>query len=364
MQHSQAQLNQTPPLVEIPREYNAAYDLLMRHAERAHKTAFIDGQSGRGLTYGQLTDQSWRFANALRAQGLKPESRVMLCMLDTPEWVVAFLGCMLAGVVPIATNTLLTSKDFDYMLRDSRAQGLFVSHALLPSFEPLLAELPAIDTVWVAGAPEGFTAHPRLEAQIAAADPRPQCHPTCSDDICFWLYSSGSTGSPKGTVHLHSHLIQTAELYGQGVLGIRESDVVYSAAKLFFAYGLGNAFTFPMSVGATTVLLPARPTTDDVFGILKNKVADALRRQYREPLILEVEHNIDDELFDVHGHWWLDTAPELWDTPESQALRFDIGWDWVPADQRHGREKFFQEFHCCFPLRLSAAGRSRGSAPA
>jgi len=268
VQHSQAQLNQTPPLVEIPRAYNAAYDLLMRHAERAHKTAFIDGQSGRGLTYGQLTDQSWRFANALRAQGLKPESRVMLCMLDTPEWVVAFLGCMLAGVVPIATNTLLTSKDFDYMLRDSRAQGLFVSHALLPSFEPLLAELPAIDTVWVAGAPEDFTSYPRLEAKIAAADPKPQCHPTCSDDICFWLYSSGSTGSPKGTVHLHSHLIQTAELYGRGVLGIEANDVVYSAAKLFFAYGLGNALTFPLCVGATTVLWPGRPTAGDVFRIL------------------------------------------------------------------------------------------------
>ena len=92
---------------------------------------------------------------------------------------------------------------------------------------------------------------------------------TCSDDVCFWLYSSGSTGTPKGTVHLHSHLVQTAELYGRAILGIRENGLVFSAAKLFFAYGLGNALTFPLSVGATTVLLPSRPTPADVFRILK-----------------------------------------------------------------------------------------------
>ena len=257
-----------PAAIEIPRQYNAAQALLARHSQRAEKVAFIDAVSGEQLTFGQLNEQAWRFANVLRAQGFEPESRVLLCMLDTPQWPVVFLGCMLAGVVPVATNTLLTTKDFDYMLRDSRARGLLVSNALLPAFNDLIGQLPDLKTVIVSGATTA-TPHLSLEQLLTQADATPHCADTCADDICFWLYSSGSTGSPKGTVHLHSHLIQTAELYGQGVLGIRESDVVYSAAKLFFAYGLGNAFTFPMSVGATTVLLPSRPTTDDVFGILQ-----------------------------------------------------------------------------------------------
>lgn len=256
------------PQLDIPRQYNAAKDLLARNAANAEKTAFIDAITGKKLTYGALAKQAYQFANALRANGIQPETRVMLCMLDTPAWPVVFLGCMLAGVVPIATNTLLTTKDFDYMLRDSRAKALIVSAALLPAFEELIGQLPDLKTTIISGATQENSKYLRLEQLIAQADTQEYCEDTCADDVCFWLYSSGSTGSPKGTVHLHSHLIQTAELYGKGVLGIQSSDVVYSAAKLFFAYGLGNSLTFPMSVGATTVLLSSRPTTTDVFGIL------------------------------------------------------------------------------------------------
>lgn len=268
MQASSADHSASPPLVSIPRDYNAAQDLLARNASRAAKVAFMDALSGEQLTYGELTEQSHRFANALRAQGFAPESRVLLAMLDTPQWPVVFLGCILAGVVPVAANTLLTTQDFEFMLRDSRAQGLVVSRALLPSFEPLIGKIATLKTVIVAGTEDSspyLALGPVLRAQAATKT----IAETCADDACFWLYSSGSTGTPKGTVHLHSHLIQTAELYGRAVLGIKESDVVYSAAKLFFAYGLGNALTFPMSVGATTVLLPARPAPADVFALLK-----------------------------------------------------------------------------------------------
>ncbi len=268
MQASSADHSASPPLVNIPRDYNAAHDLLERNASRAGKVAFMDALSGAQLTYGELTDQSHRFANALRAQGFAPESRVLLAMLDTPQWPVVFLGCILAGVVPVAANTLLTSQDFDFMLRDSRAQGLIVSHTLLPSFEPLIGKISTLKTVIVAGT-EDSSSYPALASMLLAQAATKTIASTCADDACFWLYSSGSTGTPKGTVHLHSHLIQTAELYGRGVLGIRESDVVYSAAKLFFAYGLGNALTFPMAVGATTVLLPARPAPADVFALLR-----------------------------------------------------------------------------------------------
>ncbi|NQW92473.1 MAG: benzoate-CoA ligase family protein [Polaromonas sp.] len=264
-----------PPHVSIPRQYNAAHDLLARNAAWPEKVAFINAISGEKLTYGELTRQSHQFANALRAQGFAPESRVLVAMLDTPDWPVVFLGCILAGVVPVAANTLLTTADFDFMLRDSRAQGLVVSDVLLPAFEPLTGKPDTLKTIIVAGISKtaDFTfnnlSNQPLDQLLLDQDATLYAADTCADDACFWLYSSGSTGAPKGTVHLHSHLIQTAELYGRGVLGIKHSDVVYSAAKLFFAYGLGNGLTFPMAVGATTVLLPSRPLPADVFGILK-----------------------------------------------------------------------------------------------
>src|SRR3569832_2846623 len=265
MHLSRADHSTHPPRVEIPRDYNAAHDLLSRNSSRPDKVAFIDAASGAKLTYGELTDQAHRFANALRAQGIAPESRVMMAMLDTPEWPVGFLGCILAGVVPIAANTLLTSNDFEFMLRESRAQVLFVSKPLVATFEPMIGKISTLRSMVVAG----DTGANSVAAMIESGGNEWSVADTCSDDACFWLYSSGSTGMPKGTVHLHSHLIQTAELYGRADLGIREDDDVFSAAKLFFAYGLGNALTFPMSVGATTLLWPARPTPADVFDVLK-----------------------------------------------------------------------------------------------
>jgi benzoate-CoA ligase len=265
MRLSQADHRSRPPRVDIPRDYNAAHDLLERNAQRPGKVAFIDAATGSTLTYGELAERSHRFANGLRARGVPPESRVLVAMLDTTEWPVVFLGCILAGAIPVAANTLLTPADFEFMLRDSRAQVLVVSQPLRAAFEPALAGTHCVQHVITAG----VSGTGSVADLVDHADSVRSVHPTCCDDACFWLYSSGSTGAPKGTVHLHSHLIQTAELYGRGVLGIREDDVVFSAAKLFFAYGLGNALTFPMSVGATTVLLPTRPTPADVFDVLK-----------------------------------------------------------------------------------------------
>jgi benzoate-CoA ligase len=262
---SAADHSASPPHVTVPRAYNAAHDLLERNRGRAAKTAFIDVNGS--ITYGHLATQVNRAANALLSLGLKREDRVMLALLDTIDFPVVFLGAIKAGIVPIAANTLLTAADFEFMLRDSRATALVVSEALLPTFLPLLPKLPQIKHVIIPGhAGEG---QHNLTMLLDAASPEFAPADTSADDPCFWLYSSGSTGTPKGTVHLHSHLILTAELYARPVLGIVESDVVYSAAKLFFAYGLGNGLTFPMSVGATAVLFNGRPTPDAVFDILK-----------------------------------------------------------------------------------------------
>ena len=235
-------------------------------AGRAAKTAFIDDHGS--YTYGELATRVNRCANALLKLGIEPEQRVLLCLLDTIDFPTAFLGCIKAGIVPVAANTLLTTKDYDYMLRDSRARALVVSAALVPSFAPLLDNKgSALKHVIVAGGvPGAYEPFARLLAEVDS-----ECAPadTTPDDMCFWLYSSGSTGAPKGTIHAQASLIQTAELYARPVLGIQTDDVVFSAAKLFFAYGLGNALTFPMAVGATAVLMAERPTPAAVFARLR-----------------------------------------------------------------------------------------------
>ncbi len=254
----------SPPRIQIPDDYNVAWDLIERNlrAGRGDKTAFID-DAGR-YTYAALAERVDRFASGLVSSGLRMEDRVMLCLLDTIDFPTAFLGCIKAGIVPIAVNTLLTTQDYQYMLRDSRARTLIVSSVLLPQFEPILDGMPFLERVIVSGSadPGQRTAFADVLARgHTGFDPAP----TRADDMCCWMYSSGSTGMPKGTVHVHASLMQTVELYAKPILGIREDDVVFSAAKLFFAYGLGNSLLFPLAVGATAVLMAERPTPASVF---------------------------------------------------------------------------------------------------
>jgi benzoate-CoA ligase len=242
--------------MEFPRQYNAAVDLIERNlaAGRGGKVAYIDDAGT--CTYAQLAERADRAANALRALGLQREERIAIAMLDCADWVALFLGAIKAGIVPVALNTLLTPSDYEYQLKDSRARAAFVSEPLLKSFEGIAKSCPDL---------KHLVPHATLKDLLQKANARAEAAPTTRDDMCLWLYSSGSTGAPKGTVHLHGHVVLTAELYAKPILGIRESDVVFSAAKLFFAYGLGNALTFPLAVGATTVLMAERPTPDSVF---------------------------------------------------------------------------------------------------
>src|SRR5579872_4110889 len=248
----------------VPRDYNFAADVLQSNSGRANKPAFIDA---RGVTtYGQLADRVARFGAALRALGIKREERVLIALLDTADWPTAFLGCLKAGIIAVPVNTLLTEDDYRFMLADSRAKCLVVSEALFPRFEKLIGQSSDLEHVIVSGEnPHGYRL---FEDLIGADEPEPYTAPTTSDDIAFWLYTSGSTGKPKGAVHVHASLKLTADLYGTPVVGLKENDVCYSVAKLFFAYGLGNAMTFPLSVGATVVLLPDRPTPDNVAALL------------------------------------------------------------------------------------------------
>ena len=308
----------SPATIVLPREYNAATEFIDANLARgrAEKTAFIDAAGS--YTYGELAERVNRAGNALRALGAGMETRVLMCMLDDIDFPAMFWGAIKAGCVPVPINTLLTSNDYAHLLRDSRARIVVVSDALLDRFGPALADQPHVEQVVIAGddtrrsthGPTGPTgagsgdhtaamarAEPgapspasagtestdrtgassgpggpgrhRLADLLAVASPQLDPAPTTSDDVAFWLYTSGSTGTPKGSMHLHRDLVATAVHYGVATLGIREDDLVYSAAKLFFAYGLGNGMTFPFYVGATTVVLAGRPTPDAVMSILR-----------------------------------------------------------------------------------------------
>jgi benzoate-CoA ligase len=258
----------SPPRIHIPRDYNAAVDLVERNllAGRTDHLAFID-DAGR-YTYGELARRVNRCANAWRSLGMRMEDRAIVLLHDGIDFPVAFLGAIKAGIVPIPCNTLLTVADYEFLLADSRARAIVVSAPLLAMIAPLKSKLPHLEHVIVSGTSDVASAAAeqlRFDDWTKNESSDAPAAPTSADDVCFWLYSSGSTGRPKGTVHLHSDLIHTAELYAKPFLDLGPADVVFSAAKLFFAYGLGNGLTFPLAAGATALLMAERPTPVAVF---------------------------------------------------------------------------------------------------
>ena len=254
-----------PEVAAPPTIFNFAAHLLQVNAGRAQRAAFIDDTEQ--LSYGALEQRVRQCAAGLRALGVKREERVLLAMQDVTDWPVAFLGAIYAGAVPVAVNTLLTADDYAYMLEHSRAQAILTSGALLPAIKGALVKADhEVQKVIVSRpvAPLDF-GELAFDAFLAAQAPLPHPAATHPDDPAFWLYSSGSTGRPKGAVHSHANPYWTVELYAKRVLGLAENDVCFSAAKLFFAYGLGNGLTFPMGVGATTILMAERPTPEATF---------------------------------------------------------------------------------------------------
>jgi len=251
------------PVVNVPDRFNVADYLVDRHVRdgRGGRTAILCGDES--VTYAQVAERSNRVGNGLRSLGVRREERVLLLLLDTPAFAYSFFGAQKIGAVPIPTNTLLKSQDYRYMLNDSRATVAIVSEQLLPQLAAIPRdELPHLQHLVIDGRPSanaiGFD-------QLLAAAPALEPEPTGKDDAAFWLYSSGTTGFPKGAVHLHHDIVHTVVCYAQGVLGMTADDRTFSVAKLFFAYGLGNALTFPFAVGATTILWPGPPTPPNVY---------------------------------------------------------------------------------------------------
>lgn len=255
-------------MTALPEIFNAATHFVDRNVTEGRGARVAIECGDERVTYGQVAERVNRFGAALLRLGIQPEQRIALILQDGPAFAYSFFGAIKAGIVPVPLNTLWRARDYTHALRDSGARVLVISEALLREFAAIdRALIPRLEHVIVVGQPHASALD--FEALLAESSPSLDPEPTHRDAMAFWLYSSGSTGGPKGCVHLQHDMFVCAESYAKGVLGMSESDRCFSAAKLFFAYGLGNALYMPFAVGATTILLPDAPTAPRVYDIIE-----------------------------------------------------------------------------------------------
>ncbi len=261
-------------LPDLPERYNAAQTFIDEHRiVRADAVAIRCG--GANVTFGQLGASVDRAGNAFRALGIEREQRVLILTVDSPAFVYALFGAIKSGAIPIPYNWVLPPRDLLYALNDSRAVAIVVSAPLLPKLLEIRAQAPHLRHVLVTTSGTAPLEGPlppgtiSFEDALAAADDELDPVDTTPDDACFWLYSSGTTGFPKGVVHLQHDMIYCAETYGRHILGLTDRDRTFTVSPLFHAYGLGNGVFFPLRVGASAVYKPEmRPTPDLVYGLV------------------------------------------------------------------------------------------------
>lgn len=263
----------TVPSITLPEQFNVATAFLDRNVSegRGAKTAIY--YEGATYTYAQIAELANRVGDGLLDLGVDLEQRVALILLDSPQLAAAFFGAIKMGAVPIPLNTGLRPSDYSYMLNDSRARALIIHASVWKQMRQILPQLKYLRHVIVVGLEqEGDQETSRLhdfEKWTEKASTKLEAVETSKDDSAFWLYSSGSTGFPKGCVHLQHDMTSCIEYYAKPILGISEDDIAFSAAKLFFAYGLGNGLYFPFSVGASAVHYPGRPLAEDMFKVIE-----------------------------------------------------------------------------------------------
>jgi benzoate-CoA ligase family protein len=276
---------------QFQQAFNAAEYFVDRHLREGRGDRIAIECESQRVTYSQLSDRVNRLGTALRdTLDVRMEERVLLLLPDIPEFAYCFFGAIKIGAVPVPINTLLRANEYEYLLNDTRARVAITSESLLHLVQQIPRErLAFLRSVIVVGtAPEGIPSFSQLlashSAELAPA-------PTCTDDVAFWLYSSGSTGRPKACVHLQHNMVIATEQYARNILNIRETDRFFSVAKLFFAYGLGNALYFPLAVGATSILWPGPPSPQNIYGVIE---------RHRPTLFFSVPSNYA-ALMDFHG---------------------------------------------------------------
>src|SRR5215813_8375600 len=254
------------PTIRLPDVFNVAVEFIDRHVTEGRANRIALRHEGSTLTYGQVAEMANRVGTALRGSGVEMENRVLLMLYDSPEFAAAFFGAIKIGAVPVPINTMMRAQDYAYVLNDSRAKVLIAHRPLWDEVAKVRDRLKYLKHIIIVGQPESD--QETFDQWIAQASPKLEPAPTSKDDTAFWLYSSGSTGLPKGAVHLQHDIVYCADLYARPILGIGPEDITFSAAKLFFAYGLGNNLYFPFRVGASAILYPGRPLPETMFEIM------------------------------------------------------------------------------------------------
>jgi len=307
----------------VPAMFNAAADFVDRNVAEGRGSRIAIECGDTRITYAEVQQHVNRVGNALRGIGVRPEDRVLLLLLDGPEFVYSFFGAIKIGAVPVPLNTLWKPADYQYVISDSRAAVLIVSADLRPAIDRIPdADRRSLQHVIEVGGPDSGSpqSFERFESQGSI---ELEAEPTSRDAPAFWLYSSGSTGAPKGCVHLQHDMVVCAELFGRGVLGIRQSDRCFSVAKLFFAYGLGNALYFPFSVGATTILWPGPPLPQNVYAVIERHKPTLF---YSVPtgygMLLAHERPVSPK--PVDGGHDMPASPQLVDGADERRRDFDL----------------------------------------
>ncbi len=238
--------SETPPAIKFPPVFNVAVPFIDRHLKEGRARKVAIRTNDEDVTYGQLAENVSRYGNALLSLGIKPKERALMVVKDSPEFVGIFFGTIKAGVIPIPVNTMMRVSDYEYLIEDSGCKVLIYS----PEFTETVEE--ALEQADHAPAQSLTVTQLSKEAAKASAELLPA--PATEEEVCFWLYSSGSTGNPKGVVHPHRSMVYTSQCSGVDTIGLREDDSCFSASKMFHSYGFGNALTFPLWVGATIIL--------------------------------------------------------------------------------------------------------------